>query len=338
MRVLIVGAGASFDEGRRQGFQPDKCLPLIKNFAKSLWQNNPGFYPYLLYEYMDRKGLESEGNPLKKFVDYSESYPEEVNIEDYFEFIWSLKQEYSGLKDYLSRIRPNGRYEPPHENWESLWYQLLFWGIGAPLNFAICQTLKLTGEFQELRGANMIIEHLKKGDVVLNLNYDTLFEIGLQQSQKRFTYAPNKRNYACILVAKPHGSLNRIRTRIFDKYSVTFAHPDIYGAGLPSGQESYTEIFAPRKNKNYEQSPTSKIIIDSVKNLKPHKLTFWGVGFTASDIDLLELYSNWASQSQIVELINPDPQIAKTISELLKISASKITHYLTLESFVESQN
>jgi hypothetical protein len=62
-------------------------------------------------------------------------------------------------------------------------------------------------------------------------------------------------------------------------------------------------------------------------------VTFWGVGFTDSDIDLLALYREATGGAERVEFINPSTAAYENAARLLSVSAR---HFIALESwFIE---
>jgi hypothetical protein len=115
MRLLVVGAGASHEEGRRLNLDKDKCPPLITNFANYLWNRGPKFdpyfkgmfgsssttfevhgltqhmfddnplneSPYLMDEYLRSKGFLDFVHPLQKFLELERVSTKEINIENY---------------------------------------------------------------------------------------------------------------------------------------------------------------------------------------------------------------------------------------------------------------
>ena len=99
VKVLVVGAGASYAECLNLGAEENLCLPLMRNFARKTWKEfNP--HPYL-DRYLDRKGYQvvSEDG-REKFFELEETG--EVNIEGFFEFCWENKEKSSQLVEGLS--------------------------------------------------------------------------------------------------------------------------------------------------------------------------------------------------------------------------------------------
>jgi hypothetical protein len=118
---------------------------------------------------------------------------------------------------------------------------------------------------------------------------------------------------------------------------IYFAQANIYGAMPNKGDEVCTELFPPRSNKNYTQSPYTAQVIKAIKMLKPHKLTFWGVGFTASDVDLFELYANWSKNADLVEVINPNPNITEEVlrNKNFNMDVEKLQVFCNLDDWIE---
>jgi hypothetical protein len=82
MRLLIVGAGASYAEGLTAGLPEELCLPLITNFARRLWSDyNPA---QLLAAYLRQEGYEPTPDPRDLFFRLEEKA--KINIERFFEF------------------------------------------------------------------------------------------------------------------------------------------------------------------------------------------------------------------------------------------------------------
>ena len=131
------------------------------------------------------------------------------------------------------------------------------------------------------------------------------------------------------VIAKPHGSFNLLA----DERSFRFAHPDCIGA-VPSAADNFRNhraIVPPRFNKQYAQHPIAKLIINGIVNFRPDMLTFWGVGLTDSDADLLDVYRKWIASTSVIEVINPDAAVTDRAMGMFK---KDIRHYLTLEEWL----
>lgn len=289
-RHLIVGAGASLAECKAAQLPDELCLPLISNFCRKMWVDyNPASF---LEAYLTRNGIDLNGNddPRDKFFELEESRPFDFNVERFFEYAWTHRNEFPG-------------------EWENLTYH----GILNPLVFLLSQGLWKNGLLNApLKLSPQVAAKLEGRDVVLDLNYDTLFEIGLHQAGKPITFIPNIPSDDSISVVKPHGSINMIVD--VQKRSFCFGNLDWPGNPQPEGRGTNSAGFIPpRLNKTFSDHPAAKMIIAPVANLKPETLTFWGIGFTKSDLDLMALYRAWAQSAERIEVINPDASVATAI-------------------------
>ncbi len=113
-----------------------------------------------------------------------------------------------------------------------------------------------------------VAARLDAGDLVLNLNYDTVFELALEQLNKPFVYSPNVPSPTDLTVCKPHGSLNMVMNgKVF-----TFGQPEWLGMPEPPDFRSYSGFIAPRLNKLYEQHPASLMILAPAINRSPDEI------------------------------------------------------------------
>jgi hypothetical protein len=60
-------------------------------------------------------------------------------------------------------------------------------------------------------------------------------------------------------------------------------------------------------------------------------LTFWGIGLTDSDIDLLTVYREACDSADAVEFVNPSVSACATAARLL---GRTVTHYPTLDKWL----
>jgi hypothetical protein len=151
---------------------------------------------------------------------------------------------------------------------------------------------------------------LQPGDLVVNLNHDVVFDIAIEQSGRPFEYVPVVDSPSSIKMAKPHGSINLLVNR--NEQSFYFCASSQIPGSHESGLESLSDsILPPRLNKAYQEHPISKAIIDPLFNIKPDTLTYWGVGLTESDIDLMNLYKSFCATAKSVEFINPNETIVE---------------------------
>jgi hypothetical protein len=293
VRILIVGAGASYAEGLRAGLPEKLCPPLIKNFARRLWSD---YSPVeLLFAYLRKEGYEPTEDPLNVFFHLEETNTTNVNIERFFEFAYRNQSSFPGA----------------YEN-------LLYHGILNPMGFLLLQGLWKGGNITEcpMPCAQSVARQLKSGDAVVNLNYDTLFEIGASQAGHQLVFLPNTMDGQKLAICKPHGSLNLV----IDEVEKRFCFGNLNWPGNPQpadGSKNYVGFIPPRLNKSYSQHWVSSMILKPTSAFSPHALTFWGVGLTESDTDLLQLYRKWASTAHKVEFINPSKEAASHAQELL---------------------
>ena len=303
MRLLVVGAGASYSEGERAGLPEELRPPLIKDFAKRLWSDyNP---QYLLNSYLTEQGYAPGEDPRDLFFELESSETSKVNDERFFEFAWVNQNIFPGE-----------------------WENLLYHGILNPLIFLLSQGLWAKGLLESpMPTAQFVAKHLQSGDAVINLNYETIFEIGATQVGHELLFLPNKPSTSKLLISKPHGSINLV----VDTAKQQFVFGELDGPGSPQpadGSRNYRGFVPPRLNKSYNQHPVASAILQATRTLTPHILTFWGVGLTDSDKDLLDLYKMWAQKAKKVEFINPSTTAVEGAQELLGV---KVSHFLTVE-------
>lgn len=342
MRILVVGAGASVAEGLALGLSIDQCPPLISNFARKLWSEyNP--HP-ILDRYLESNGYDVEdrdGRSLFYELEESPATRGKINIERFFEFAWrhrnkdwSTDLDAAGNlpKDYISGFNiASGSNSGPQPR-PSGWQDLLLHGLGGPLQFNIISHFHENGVgWRQLLLGQSVARLLNPGDAVLNLNYDTLFELALKQSKTQFAYSPNQIRPSEITICKPHGSLSLAVYEHPARFA--FSEPDWLGVPAPPGCISFSGLLPPRFNKSYAHLPIAKTILAPLTGAQPDILSFWGVGFTSSDVSLLEAYRNWARTCEAIEIINPDANVAKTAEDLLY---SSTTHYPDVQSWLRS--
>jgi hypothetical protein len=104
-----------------------------------------------------------------------------------------------------------------------------------------------------------------------------------------------------------------------------FGQPEWLGMPQPPGFRSYSGIIPPRINKHYVQHPIAQIILASVHHRLPQALVMWGVGLTESDEDLIALYSRWSEHADVVDIINPSPDVAAKASKLFSCEVRHFT-------------
>jgi hypothetical protein len=336
LKHLVVGAGATFAEARALGNPVEKCPPLIRDFARKMWDNYTP-HPYL-EEYLRRLGYLSfdPRDPRKFFFELEDQGV--TNVERFMEFVWENRDANFPISEappagYISGLHirlagetygPNG--DPPPTFWTDMQYH----GIGNALTIYIIQCFHESGVgWRDLALTKSVAGRYGPGDLVLNLNYDTVFEIALEQLGRPFVYSPNKPAANELIVCKPHGSLNLVT----NEAGFTFGQPDWLGMPEPQGFHSFQGFVPPRLNKSYAQHPIAKIMLDSIRGRHPKQLAMWGVGLTDSDADLLALYTAWAKRSGSVDIINPSHEVAERAEQLFKCS---VRHFSDLSDWIVS--
>ncbi len=364
MKVLVIGAGASYAELKNLGIKEELRLPLMSNFARKTWKEfNP--HPFL-DKYLEEKGysvLSEDGREMF----YALEAENKVNVEEFFEFCWinrehswdwSNNQEVKKIgfvadmknadgtsqgilpKDFLKGIRMLSdtsttlKFEMGEADF---WDNLLREGIGRPFSESLMHCFH-PNDVKQLTLTKKMISSLNYGDIVISLNYDTLFEIALSQANKLFAYSPNVLSNS-VMVCKPHGSLN-FSIKIIPnsgELQLTTGSPFWWGSPeMPQshGGYSYLGLIPPRLNKTYEQNPISKEMLDSIKKLCPESVSFWGVGLTKSDLDLCEVFKNWdnAGNNLEVNVINPDSRVINKFQEIFQ--SKKLNHFVKAEDYV----
>jgi len=338
MRHITVGAGASLAEAISLDLPPEQHPPLISNFAQKLWGNfNP--HPFLdrYLESLGHKVSNQDGRPLF----YELEQQRLASVEGLFEYVWIHRNKswdvegtppgflqglflYSGSGD-ANNINDESRFD--------FLQNLIYHGIKTPLMLIMATSFFEQGQgYKQLVETKKVIGEVKNGDLILNLNYDTLLEIGLKQNSISFQYAPVQKPSEDIVVCKPHGSLNLVE---FNN-GFEFGNPEWLGTPLPLGSLPGGGILPPRTKKNYKEHPIARIILDSIKDRKPDVITFWGVGFTDSDIDLLTIYRAWTQSAKVIEIINPDDKVSDLAKRYLV--SRNVKQYKTVDEWLQSIN
>lgn len=335
MRHLIIGAGATLAEALNLGCTPEICPPLIKDFAQKTWEE---FSPHPVLEaFLEKHNLDyDEEDPRLAFYEYENNGI--TNIEKFLEFAW-LHRDKEWVVDnnklprgYISGLRITehqpDRLKKPKQQKTSFWDDLMYSGIGIPISMLMGRCFLENGVgWKDLALSKLIATRLAPIDLVLNLNYDTVFELALEQLGMDFVYSPVQSNGRQIVVAKPHGSLNMVT----NEKGFTFGQPEWLGTPQPAGFKSYSGIIPPIFNKNYTDHPIAKMIIRSIRKRSPQKIIMWGVGLTESDIGLASLYRNWSRQVSQVDVINPSTESAEKASDVFGCSAR---HFVSVEQWV----
>jgi hypothetical protein len=321
MKHLIVGAGATFAEALAQGNPTEKCPALIRDFARKMWDN---YTPHpFLEEYLKRIGYPNFDPRDPRILFFELEHRGVTNVEKFMEFVWENRNTAFPVSEtppagYISGLRmrmPGTSQDSEGEHSPTFWDDLQYHGIGNALVLYLIQCFHENGiGIRNLRLTKSVAARYGDGDLILNLNYDTIFEIALTQLKLPFVYAPSQPKGNELVVCKPHGSINLVT----NNKGFTFGQPEWWGTPAPPGYRSFSGFVPPMLNKTYHQHPLAKVILSSARNRHPSHVAMWGVGLTDSDADLIELYSAWAKRARSIDLINPDPEVAAKAEEVFK--------------------
>jgi hypothetical protein len=307
MKHLVVGAGATLAEAIEQKAPRELWPPVIRDFARKTWAD---YAPSpMLDHYLKTKGLYEPRDDLRELF-YELEAAEKTDIERYMAFAWTHRDVELAVgapmpAGYISGLRISHGDATPQPNGH--WENLLYHGIGRPLADAQMNCFYEHGRgFRSLTTTQQVARRFGPGDFVLNLNYDTVFEIGLGQLGRAFAYAPNRAAPGDLIVCKPHGSLNMVS----NDHGFMFGDPTLVYFIPPPGFLSFSGLVPPRLGKHYAEHPIAEAILAGAAARRPKSLTFWGIGLTDSDTDLLDLYQGWASSAAVIEVINPAPEVA----------------------------
>ncbi|MBE9555452.1 MAG: hypothetical protein IMF08_01235 [Proteobacteria bacterium] len=344
MRVLVIGAGASVAEAIRLDIVDDFRPPVVSNFTSKLWKEfNPHpvldmFLESMGYEVLDRDGRE---------LFYELERDGKTDVEQFFAFAWRHRRKNwaprqssdpmdpSALpKDYIHgfAITSDAKNTVTFGAGKPLlsWENLIYHGIGNPLQFLLLQGFHVNGKgWKPLTVSQEVGAKLRPGDVVVSLNYDPLFEIGLNQAGLAFQYAVRDFSRGTVCVCKPHGTLNMAISE--DGTKAAFGNPEHLAAPPPTGWRSFLGIIPPRFEKVYEEHPLANSIVSTLMDIEPSIVTYWGVGLTTSDVDLLDLYRAWTRKMDTVEVLNPDKTIAEKYRSALGVN---VRHFSTHEPWL----
>jgi hypothetical protein len=284
---------------------------LLQTTATYLKANDVSFDPRFLAP-IASDSFSSEdlkNSPVEVFCRLEEQLPEIYNIERLCEFTWRV-------------------FGKSHVFWESFIYEGIYFKL-----FALFTQQFGMGLGRAMQAGYRVITQLAPGDVVLNLNYDILFDLALVQSGKPFCYAPEV-HPGMVSLLKPHGSINLYVN--LSNGNCFFEEPHrIHGSvRIPDRAggtfSPYGGILPPRLNKSYEQQPFAEHILSTGRPFLPRVVTFWGVGLTASDQDLLSLYKEATAWSKIIEFINPDEQACRNAEKML---GKRIRYFSSLDKW-----
>jgi hypothetical protein len=283
----------------------------MSNFAEMMWKS---YLPHLfLYPFLESKGIvvnPAGRESLQQFLDLERS--KRANVEEFFEYAWNNQNSFS---DY-----------------PTAWNDLLRFGFLDPITRAMLAQFKDGAEWRSLQAGSLVSRVLSAGDLVVNLNYDTVFEMAVETAGKSISYLPNFSSDH-VMVAKPHGSVNLLVNE--RKQTFRFGRPQITGTVVPTSHDSLAgSILPPHLNKHYSQHPFARIILDATLNFWPNELIFWGVGFTQSDLGLNALYVRLATTAEFISVINPCNRTKEAASEITRRAT---LYFPSLDSWLKSR-
>lgn len=288
-RLLVVGAGASYAEAEHLGIEPALRPPLMKDFAAKMWAD---YNPHaLLTGFLAERGHQAGNDARQPFMALEQDPNSGVNVERFFEYAYHHR-------DFI--VPGCEGFDPATE-----YDNLLLHGILSPLCFLLQMGVLSRGpEESPLPLAERVARRLSSADLVLNLNYDTLFELGAQRAGHALSFAPRPVAPGHLAISKPHGSMNLLVDLKAGRFGFS---PTLYAGSIQpaDGTRNYVGFVSPRFGKQYDQHPVAEAIIEATAPFEPSTVTFWGVGLTDSDHDLLALYRTWSRRSETVEFINP---------------------------------
>jgi len=270
-------------------------------------------HPFL-HHFLLSKGVvvdPSSSGPITQFLELERS--KKTNVEEFFEYCRNVRDRFT--------------------DHPSAWHDMLHFGFLLPITTAmITQFFENGVGWRRLEASSLVSSALQPGDLIVNLNYDTIFEMAVEAQGNAISYLPNV-DADHIIVAKPHGSVNLLVNEKKQKFY--FGRPQVHGTAVPTIDDSLAaSILPPRIHKHYAQHPIARTILDATRAFAPKELIFWGVGFTQSDLDLNTLYFRLALSSDIISVINPDRHAAIEASEITRRAT---LHFPSLDSWLKSR-
>jgi len=315
-RLMIIGAGASREECKQSGNYPSdesKYLPLIRDFSQKLLQPHSSAVNHVVLSYFNshKIAFSDEGGslkPVEAFMQLEKLDSSKHNIETLCEHAWVVYKDMP--KNYDNFI-----YDGIYLNLFVFFTEQFGLGLGVPMN-----------------AGKRFARVLSLGDTVINLNYDIAFDLALKQAGIPFCYAPEQRDN-CVLVLKPHGSINCYVNHLSGDFY--FEDPDKISGSVGRREKGgtfqpYGTIIPPQLNKTYEQHPFARMILKTKRPFTPEIVTFWGVGLTSSDVDLLNIYREATRKTKEIEFINPSDEVCMVAEKLLY---RKVHHFRSLEEW-----
>lgn len=366
---MIFGAGASRNYSQATHGVKGLQMPLDSDFfvmaKKAIFSNlkQNMFYPMSLdlehlADELFHLFANTESGSIKNKV--TKNWPKDTlsifdNKQLSLEYVMSLFYEYQVFEDS---------------------HYSIFGGIGKNRINALFEltayTLMLAQKGPTCEKHLKIAKNVKKDDIIISFNYDTILDNALRQAKKltdigyvldfnkvfsknKWELPEQKESQATLM--KLHGSLNWIRCKrcklnflMKKKVQINtrmdiwkYLHPDCIRCG-----ETTTEIviIPPLIGKNYHEfgldylwSDASKIINDKKKNI--NEIIIFGYSLPKADITSTLLfrkasYSLRNNKNIKLKIINPDKKIVQHFSKIFK--HSKIFHYDSMQKFLNSLN
>jgi hypothetical protein len=329
-QLLVIGAGATIEECRRSGNHPDDPdweFPVVANFCSKLFdqtstvlmQATAAYLSSLRISYETKllnlkvgdsfSGEDIRRGPIGVFLQLEAQSPGEHNIERLAEHVW---QTIGADKTF--------------------WSAFIHDGIYLSLFARFSQQFGLGLGRQMVAGRRVALS-VAPEDAVINLNYDLAFDLALKQAGRSICYGPETRP-GTVMVLKPHGSFNLYVN--VSNGNCFFEEPDRIAGSVgipgPDGGVFFAQegIVPPRLHKSYRQHPSAEIILATGRPFSPTTVTFWGVGLTDSDVDLLAVYREATAAATLVEFVNPSAAAVQNAERLLGV---QIQHFESLDSW-----
>lgn len=333
-QLLVVGAGATIEDCRRSGNHPDDPdweFPIVANFCSKLFDQTSTVLTKATASYLSGLGISYEINllnlkvgdsfssedirrgPIGVFLQLEAQAPGEHNIERLTEHIWQT-------------IGAD----------QAFWSAFIHDGIYLSLFARFSEQFGL-GTGRPMVAGRRVASSVAPEDVVINLNYDVAFDLALKQAGRAICYAPETRP-GTVMVLKPHGSFNLYVN--VSNGNCFFEEPDriVGSVGIPDpdGGVFFPQegIVPPRLHKSYRQHPSAEIILATGRPFSPKTVTFWGVGLTDSDLDLLAVYREATAGAKRVEFVNPSAAAFRNAEQLLGV---RIEQFESLDSWFDKR-
>jgi hypothetical protein len=114
-----------------------------------------------------------------------------------------------------------------------------------PLNFILITGLLEGNPESRFPLAESVATQLMPGDLVLNLNYDLIFDVALKNIGRNTVYSPHARPEEGIWAFKPHGSFHLVVNEKKNAFYFYFGQVKFIGDIQPSDGTTFSS-FVPR--------------------------------------------------------------------------------------------